>query len=63
MKEKRIQIIKECMKEIEEMLNFYKVYAPCWTLLYASKENMKTIYHLETETNFNDEHLGVRDDK
>lgn len=57
MKEKRIEMLSDCMKAIKEVQDFYKSALEGWVLLQAAHGHIMSLHHLETETNFDKETL------
>lgn len=60
MKEKRIEMLKECMKKIKEVQDCYLGAHSGWVLLQAAYGHVTSLHHLEAETQFDEETLGVK---
>ncbi len=62
MKDKRIKMLAECMAKIKEVQDYYIGAYTGWILLQAAKQHIMALHHLEDETNFSEEELGVKMD-
>jgi|GEM_PF-3992896 hypothetical protein len=60
MKENRIKRLKDCMDEIKRIQEFYVGASSGWILLQAAKGHLTSLHHLEAETHFDEETLGVK---
>lgn len=60
MKENRIKMLIECMLIIQELQKSYTPASPGWILLQAAYGHVKSLHHLEDETVFDEEILGVK---
>lgn len=59
-KDKRIIMLNDCFGSIKGIQLFYVPDSPGWVFLQAAVGPVKSLYHLEAETNFDDETLGVK---
>jgi hypothetical protein len=62
MKNKRIKMLKECLNKINEIQGFYIAVSPAWILIQTAKGHLTSVHHLEAETKFDEETLGVKDE-
>jgi hypothetical protein len=59
-KENRIQILKELLTDLEDLKYNYREASPAWILIVAAQGHLQSIKHLEKDTTFDDETLGVK---
>lgn len=59
MKVKRIKMLMDCLVNLQEIKNEYIGASPAWILINAAQGHLKSVHHLEAETNFDEETLGV----
>ena len=60
MKEKRIASLKECMAKLKEAQEPYVGGSSAWVLLQSAFGYVTSLHHLEAETKFDEETLGVK---
>jgi hypothetical protein len=60
MKEKRIKMLAECLEKIKEVQENYVGASSGWVLLRAAWGHISSLHHLESDTNFDDDTLGVK---
>lgn len=58
----RFDNIVDCINNIKNLSKFYKPASPAWVLIQAAYGHINSIYHLEVETSFDKETLGVKDE-
>lgn len=60
LKTQRIAMIEDCLNKMLQIAAIYTKCSPGWTLIESSLSCIKVLHHLESETNFDEETLGVR---
>lgn len=59
LKEHRIKMIDGCLEKIKEISELYRKGYPAFTLIEYAWGHINALHHIESETNFDDETLGV----
>lgn len=59
-KDGRIEILNNNIQSLKETMKLYNVGSPAWTLMQAALGHVNSLYHLEAQTSFDDETMGVR---
>lgn len=57
--ELRVELLKNCLKNLENLSTFYKKVSPAWILIQGAWGHINSVYHLETETTIPKQDLGV----
>jgi hypothetical protein len=59
MKNERIELLKKILLDLEIAKNEYIKVSPAWILINTAQGHVKSLHHLEAETSFDEETLGV----
>ena len=59
LKNSRIEMLMDCLLKLEEVKKLYTPSSPGWILIHTAQGHVKSLHHLESETNFDEETLGV----
>jgi hypothetical protein len=60
LKNDRIDMLTQILLRLEVVKKLYMQAYPGWILINSTEGFIKSLYHLESSTNFDDETLGVR---
>jgi hypothetical protein len=61
-KKSRIDLVGNCIKNINDLSMLYRQASPAWVLILAAYENINSLHHLEISENFDKTTLGVKND-
>jgi hypothetical protein len=61
-KKLRVDLIDNCMKNLQNLSTFYNLGSPAWVLIQAAFGHIKSIRHLEEDSNFDEETLGAKNE-
>jgi hypothetical protein len=60
LKTARVECMKEVLTHLNSLKEFYMGGSPAWVLIQNAWGHVKSVLHLETETNFDAYTLGVK---